>query len=317
MYALSRMDSLSKIKKDIFKNVKSEDDVLLYSKAMASFIDGIKKNKQPTEIVSDVQHIIVYDLQKHCGSVKGGSGKLSRVSESENENNSEEREKAEIEHKFSFKADDNEVIRELKENAKNFNLELWDIAHRTNKGSALSTFDRKELHCRVIGEKHLVPSVMNVVLITTAATIVNKLSLLMTLGPAAALPTFVELLQILAFCKMIQQMTADIKSELSILKFRGKLFENETNSNVQERENILVYLLRAEEMLNKELKAQAEKSEHEKILRGARNIQAARLARNFMSRNAKERERQKQQQQSKQGQGQGKKGRGGTRKVRT
>ena len=317
------MDSLSKIKKDIFKNVKSEDDVLLYSKAMASFIDGIKKNKQPTEIVSDVQHIIVYDLQKHCGSVKGGSGKLSRVSESENENNSEEREKAEIEHKFSFKADDNEVIRELKENAKNFNLELWDIAHRTNKGSALSTFDRKELHCRVIGEKHLVPSVMNVVLITTAATIVNKLSLLMTLGPAAALPTFVELLQILAFCKMIQQMTADIKSELSILKFRGKLFENETNSNVQERENILVYLLRAEEMLNKELKAQAEKSEHEKILRGARNIQAARLARNFMSRNAKERERQKQQQQSKQGQGQGQgqgkkgRGRGGTRKVRT
>lgn len=316
MYALSRMDSLSKIKKDIFKNVKSEDDVLLYSKAMASFIDGIKKNKQPTEIVSDVQHIIVYDLQKHCGSVKGGSGKLSRVSESENENNSEEREKAEIEHKFSFKADDNEVIRELKENAKNFNLELWDIAHRTNKGSALSTFDRKELHCRVIGEKHLVPSVMNVVLITTAATIVNKLSLLMTLGPAAALPTFVELLQILAFCKMIQQMTADIKSELSILKFRGKLFENETNSNVQERENILVYLLRAEEMLNKELKAQAEKSEREIILRGARNIRASRLARNFMSRNAKARQKQ---QQSKQGQGQGKKGqgRGGTRKVRT
>ena len=310
MYALSRMDSLSKIKKDIFKNVKSEDDVLLYSKAMASFIDGIKKNKQPTEIVSDVQHIIVYDLQKHCGSVKGGSGKLSRVSESENENNSEEREKAEIEHKFSFKADDNEVIRELKENAKNFNLELWDIAHRTNKGSALSTFDRKELHCRVIGEKHLVPSVMNVVLITTAATIVNKLSLLMTLGPAAALPTFVELLQILAFCKMIQQMTADIKSELSILKFRGKLFENETNSNVQERENILVYLLRAEEMLNKELKAQAEKSEREKILRGARNIQASRLARNFMSRNAKARQKQQQSRQ-------GKKGRGGTRKVRT
>lgn len=316
MYALSRMDSLSKIKKDIFKNVKSEDDVLLYSKAMASFIDGIKKNKQPTEIVSDVQHIIVYDLQKHCGSVKGGSGKLSRVSESENENNSEEREKAEIEHKFSFKADDNEVIRELKENAKNFNLELWDIAHRTNKGSALSTFDRKELHCRVIGEKHLVPSVMNVILITTAATIVNKLSLLMTLGPAAALPTFVELLQILAFCKMIQQMTADIKSELSILKFRGKLFENETNSNVQQRENILVYLLRAEEMLNKELKAQAEKSEREIILRGARNIRASRLARNFMSRNAKARQKQ---QQSKQGQGQGKKGqgRGGTRKVRT
>ena len=315
MYALSRMDSLSKIKKDIFKNVKSEDDVLLYSKAIASFIDGIKKNKKPTEIVSDVQHIIVYDLQKHCGSVKGGSGKLSRVSESENENNSEEREKAEIEHKFSFKADDNEVIRELKENAKNFNLELWDIAHRRNKGSALSTFDRKELHCRVIGEKHLVPSVMNVILITTAATIVNKLSLLMTLGPAAALPTFVELLQILAFCKMIQQMTADIKSELSILKFRGKLFENETNSNVQERENILVYLLRAEEMLNKELKAQAEKSEREQILRGARNIRASRLARNFMSRNAKA--RQKQQQQSKQGQGKKGQGRGGTRKVRT
>ena len=312
MYALSRMDSLSKIKKDIFKNVKSEDDVLLYSKAMASFIDGIKKNKQPTEIVSDVQHIIVYDLQKHCGSVKGGSGKLSRVSESENENNSEEREKAEIEHKFSFKADDNEVIRELKENAKNFNLELWDIAHRRNKGSALSTFDRKELHCRVIGEKHLVPSVMNVVLITTAATIVNKLSLLMTLGPAAALPTFVELLQILAFCKMIQQMTADIKSELSILKFRGKLFENETNSNVQERENILVYLLRAEEMLNKELKAQAEKSEREKILRGARNIKASRLARNFMSRNSKARQKQQQSRQGKKGQG-----RGGTRKVRT
>ena len=99
MYALNRMDSLSKIKKDIFKNVKSEDDVLLYSKAMASFIDGIKKHRQPTEIVSEVQHIIVNDLQKYCGSVKGGSGKLSRISESEseNENNSEEREKAEIE----------------------------------------------------------------------------------------------------------------------------------------------------------------------------------------------------------------------------
>lgn len=312
MYALIRMDSLSKIKKDIFKNVKSEDDVLLYSKAMASFIDGIKKNKQPTEIVSDVQHIIVDDLQKHCGSVKGGSGKLSRVSESENENNSEEREKAEIEQKFSFKADDNDVIRELKENAKNFNLELWDKAHRTNKGSALSRFDRKELYCRVIGEKHLVPSVMNVILITTAATIVNKLTVLMTLGPAAAVPTFVELLQILSFCKMIQQMTADIKSELSILKFRGKLFENETNSNVQERETILVYLLRAEEMLNKELKAQAEKSEREKILQGARSVKVSRLAKNLMTRNSKARQKQQESRQ-----GQGKKGRGGTRKLRT
>jgi len=308
MYAMNRMDSLSKIKKDIFKNVKSEDDVLLYSKAMASFIDGIKKHRQPTEIVSEVQHIIVNDLQKYCGSVKGGSGKLSRISESESDN-SEEREKAEIEQKFSFKADDNEVIRELKENAKNFNLELWDRAHRTNKGSALSTFDRKELYCRVIAEKHLVPSVMNVILITTAATIVNKLSLLLTLGPEHAVPTFVEFLQILSFCRMIQQMIQDIKSEVSILKFRGKLFENETNSNVQERETILVYLLRAEEMLNDELKAQAKKAEREKILQGARSVKASRLARNFMTRNSKARQKQQESRQ-----GQGKKGRGGTRK---
>jgi hypothetical protein len=155
---------------------------------------------------------------------------------------------------------------------------------------------------------------MNVILITTAATIVNKLTVLMTLGPAAAVPTFVELLQILSFCKMIQQMTADIKSELSILKFRGKLFENETNSNVQERETILVYLLKAEEMLNKELKAQAEKSEREKILQGARSVKASRLAKNLMTRNSKARQKQ---QESRQGQGQGKKGRGGTRKLRT
>jgi hypothetical protein len=314
------MDSLSKLKKDIVKHVTSEEDVLLYSKAIASFIDSVKKNKQPIEIVTELQDLIVHDLQKHC-AVKGGSSKLSTIAEKENDNVNEAasaqrsaKEKAAIEHKFSIKADDNEIIRGLKENAKNFNLELWDRAHRTNKGPALSTFDRRDLYCRVLGEKHLVPSLMNVVLITNLSTIITKLNLLLAVGPAAALPTFVELLYFLSFCTIIQQMIKDIKSDLSTLKFRGKLFENENNTNVEERENILIYLLKAEEMLNKELKAQAEKAEHEHILQGARSIKASRLARNLMNRTAKERQRHQQQQRNKHVTAH--KGRGGTRKLR-
>jgi len=213
------MDSLpANAKKEIKQFVKTatSEEAAAFDKAAATLLDSAKTNITPKDILLKLHTIIANELQGSC-AVKGGSNEdpsedsLSSIKE-ENENN-------------------NAAGSKLKENMKEISSLIHNSVNRENVGKKLGRFQRGVVHCRHFAKKHLLQFI-------TANLLSIKHVLNIIRGREETLDEFAIGLLVLSLLHLIYEIRKEITNP--DFKFRGKMFEDETNENISIRENLLL-----------------------------------------------------------------------------
>ena len=213
------MNSLPKEAKN-FAKVATREEIAALEKATLLLLDAAKNKKSPNEILLEIQNTVVAELQKACGSTKGGSSeeKLHTIQENESENENENN---------NENADDDQ-IKELKGQARRLSSLLRTSTRRTNLGRKFQWRERKWEECKFIGRKHLLPFIQGQLLLVRAILNVLRGGQIDELDIALYLPFLIMLI-------------SSIYNEIHDPKFKyvGKMFEHEANVNVSVRENVI------------------------------------------------------------------------------
>jgi hypothetical protein len=213
------MNSLpANAKKEIKQFVKTAtpEEVAAFDKAAATLLDAAKTNITPKDILLKLHTIIANELQGSC-AVKGGSNEdptedsLSSIKE-ENENN-------------------NAGASNLKKNMKEISSLIHSALHRENVGKKLGRFQRRVIHCKNFAKKYLLQFI-------TANLLSIKHVLNIIRGREEKLDEIAIGVLVVSLLHLIYTIRNEIISP--DFKFRGKMFEDETNENVSIRENLLL-----------------------------------------------------------------------------
>jgi len=214
------MNSLPKEAKQ-FAKVATSEEIAALEKATLLLLDAAKSKKSPREVLLEIQNTVVAELQKGCGSTKGGSSKekLPKISENESENESESE---------SDNAAEDDKIKELKGQARRLTALLRTSTRRNTLGRKLHWGERKWEQCKFIGKKHLMPFLQGQLLLVRA--VLNALR-----GGQ------IDQLDIVLYLPFLMMLIHSIYNEIHDPKFKyvGKLFEHEANENVSVRENVI------------------------------------------------------------------------------
>lgn len=217
------MNSLPKEAKQ-FAKVATKEEIAALEKATLTLVDAVKNNKSPQEILLEIQNTIVTELQKGCGSTKGGSSgeKLATLYENESENENANQNNNENQN------ENDKQVQELKRQAKQLSSLLRTTTRRTNLGRKLKWHERKWEQCKFVGRKHLLPFLQGQLLLVRAILNVLRGGKIDELDIALYLPFLIMLIH-------------SIYNEIHNPKFKyvGKIFEEEANEDVLVRENVL------------------------------------------------------------------------------